>query len=194
MYIRTHSAIAASLSLLILNPSLEELPTCLVFSTLGSILPDIDHDYTASKHIFPSLIILYFLCFYFNITLFNINLKFIIGIISLIPILISFYLSKHRTISHSIIGILLISTSVYLINPIVISPFFLGYSFHLIADSFTKTGVRFFYPLKKTSYGLKVINMHTTIDYPFFILSCLIFFIILIYKYNIVNYFLYYYL
>jgi membrane-bound metal-dependent hydrolase YbcI (DUF457 family) len=40
------------------------------------------------------------------------------------------------------------------IYPVVALPFFLGYSFHLFADSFTRRGLRPFWPLKFVSSGV----------------------------------------
>ncbi len=188
MYIRTHSVVGVSVSLLILNPSVESLYSSLIFSTLGSILPDIDHEYVASKRIFPLLIFISLLCLYLD--LLHFNNKSIVGITLFISILIIYYLGEHRTISHSLLGLILISIPVYIINPIAISPFILGYGFHLIADSFTKTGIKLFYPYKNTSYGLKIINMYKIGDFPFFIFSLLIFLLIIIHKHNIFNTFL----
>lgn len=103
------------------------------------------------------------ICFYLKLEIFAITTKSSIGLILSILILIFFYNTNHRTISHSLIGTMLVSISFYFINPFFIASFFLGYIFHLIADSFTKTGVKIFYPIKRSNYGLKVINMHTTI-------------------------------
>lgn len=191
MYIRTHSIIGASAVVLIIEPSLTNLIPCMLFSTIGSIIVDIDHKYIANKLIFPMLIFTFTLCYYLNLLTFSKRL--IIGFLIFSIIIITFYNSGHRNISHSFLGLLLISAPVYLINQTAISPFIIGYCFHLVADSFTKTGVKFFLPYDKTPYGLRIINMHSTKDFPFFIASLFILTLLLIYKYNIsslLNYFI----
>ena len=59
------------------------------------------------------------------------------------------WIVKHRGIVHSFIFLFPITFILTLLLPITALPFFLGYSIHLIADSFTIEGVRFFYPFKK---------------------------------------------
>ncbi|MEI6849783.1 MAG: metal-dependent hydrolase [archaeon] len=55
---------------------------------------------------------------------------------------------KHRGIFHSFTLALLFSLLFAFYLPILALPFFLGYSSHLIADSFTIDGIRPFWPLK----------------------------------------------
>jgi membrane-bound metal-dependent hydrolase YbcI (DUF457 family) len=60
---------------------------------------------------------------------------------------------KHRGIVHSFTFLILITLLFVMFLPILAFPFFLGYSSHLIADSFTSHGLRPFYPHKKTISG-----------------------------------------
>lgn len=60
---------------------------------------------------------------------------------------IQFFVS-HRGIFHSFVFLALISLIFYLLLPIIILPFILGYGLHLLADSLTIQGIRPFYPLK----------------------------------------------
>lgn len=60
---------------------------------------------------------------------------------------------KHRGILHSFLFLILITSVFALFIPIVSLPFFLGYSSHLIADSFTVEGITPFYPIKKKVFG-----------------------------------------
>jgi len=60
---------------------------------------------------------------------------------------------KHRGIMHSILICLLISLSLAIFLPIISFGFFLGYSVHLLGDSFTKEGINVFWPLKHRSHG-----------------------------------------
>lgn len=58
---------------------------------------------------------------------------------------------KHRGIMHSFTFCLLFTLFFVLFLPVVALPFFLGYSSHLLADSFTVEGIKPFYPWEKTS-------------------------------------------
>jgi inner membrane protein len=57
---------------------------------------------------------------------------------------------KHRGLIHSFTFAFLITLFFVLFFPVVAFPFFLGYSLHLLADSFTIEGIKPFYPFKKT--------------------------------------------
>ena len=61
--------------------------------------------------------------------------------------------SSHRGIIHSYTMAIILSAALAFFYPILALPFFLGYSFHLFADSFTSQGIRPFWPLKAMSTG-----------------------------------------
>jgi len=65
---------------------------------------------------------------------------------------------KHRTITHSLLTLILATITVMLFNFNIGLVFGYNYSIHLILDSFTKMGVPFLYPFKKKYYGLKLIR------------------------------------
>ena len=58
------------------------------------------------------------------------------------------FLAKHRGIFHSFTFLILVSVFFAMFLPFLAFPFFLGYGAHIVADSFTKDGIRPFYPLK----------------------------------------------
>lgn len=58
---------------------------------------------------------------------------------------------KHRGITHSFSLLIFLTLILVLFLPAIAFPFFLGYSLHLFADSFTIDGIRPFYPSKKSS-------------------------------------------
>lgn len=60
---------------------------------------------------------------------------------------------KHRGFVHSFTICLIISGFFALYFPILALPFFLGYSSHLLADSFTVEGIRPFWPWKAEANG-----------------------------------------
>jgi len=61
------------------------------------------------------------------------------------------YFVKHRTMLHSFTFAIVISLILAFFLPIVALAFFLGYSLHVFADSFTIDGIRPFWPLKRES-------------------------------------------
>ena len=59
----------------------------------------------------------------------------------------------HRGIIHSFTTACLLSIAVAFFYPVASFGFFLGYSVHLLCDSFTKEGIQPFWPLKMKSSG-----------------------------------------
>jgi len=62
-------------------------------------------------------------------------------------------ISPHRGFFHSYTFTILFAVILAFFLPVLALPFFLGYSFHLFADSFTPFGIRPFWPLKVKSVG-----------------------------------------
>ena len=60
---------------------------------------------------------------------------------------------KHRGIIHSLTTAVVVSIVLAIFWPIVSLGFFVGYSTHLILDSFTREGIQPFWPLKGKSHG-----------------------------------------
>jgi membrane-bound metal-dependent hydrolase YbcI (DUF457 family) len=63
------------------------------------------------------------------------------------------FFAGHRKIFHSFTFLITATIFFVLFIPIIALPFFLGYSAHLLADSFTIQGISPFYPLKKEYKG-----------------------------------------
>jgi inner membrane protein len=61
--------------------------------------------------------------------------------------------TKHRGMIHSFTFLISITFLFVIFYPVLALGFFLGYSLHLLADSFTKDGIKPFYPLKKKISG-----------------------------------------
>jgi len=60
---------------------------------------------------------------------------------------------KHRGIVHSFTAAVLLSVLMAVFYPVLSFGFFIGYSVHLICDSFTREGIQPFWPLKARSSG-----------------------------------------
>ncbi len=63
------------------------------------------------------------------------------------------WVAEHRGALHSFSLCIVASIALAFIFPILALPFFLGYSSHLVSDSFTQEGITPFWPWKKVSRG-----------------------------------------
>ena len=63
------------------------------------------------------------------------------------------WIAGHRGIIHSFVFLVGVVILLALFLPLIALPFFLGYSSHLFADSFTLEGIKSFYPFGKVSSG-----------------------------------------
>ena len=79
---------------------------------------------------------------------------------------------KHRGMLHSFSFLLAITFLLNLFVPFAVLPFFLGYGLHLFADSFTKKGIRPFYPFKKRfSWKIKTSGRSETVVFVIFLIA-----------------------
>ncbi|MEK6847793.1 MAG: metal-dependent hydrolase [Nanoarchaeota archaeon] len=80
---------------------------------------------------------------------------------------------EHRGVVHSYTISILLSILIAFFYPVLALPFFIGYSFHLFADSFTVQGIRPFWPLKGISKGLMTTGgtVEKTVFYTFIIID-----------------------
>lgn len=67
-------------------------------------------------------------------------------------------LFKHRGVTHTLLSAIILSIPIIYINKYYALSFFIGYILHLITDTFTPTGVKWFYPFKDKSYTFKLIK------------------------------------
>lgn len=63
------------------------------------------------------------------------------------------FFTKHRGIIHSLTFCILVSLIFSIFLPVIAFGFFIGYSFHLLGDSFTKSGIVPFWPYPKKARG-----------------------------------------
>lgn len=78
------------------------------------------------------------------------------------------YFSRHRGVFHSLTCATIFSLLIAVFWPVLSLGFFIGYSGHLFLDSFTKDGIRPFWPLKADTSG--PINSGGRIEESFFLL------------------------
>lgn len=79
---------------------------------------------------------------------------------------------KHRGMLHSFGFLFVVTFFLVLFLPIISFGFFVGYSSHLLADSFTVRGIRLLYPLKKRFKGkIKTGKRTETMVFVFFLIG-----------------------
>ena len=79
---------------------------------------------------------------------------------------------KHRGFLHSFTFLIIVTFAFVWFFPVFAFGFFVGYSLHLFADSFTIEGIQPFYPFKKKVSGkLRVGSIVETSIFVFFILA-----------------------
>lgn len=70
----------------------------------------------------------------------------------------------HRTITHSLLSLIISTSIIYIFSSSIAIVFALNYLLHLILDSLTKMGVPFLYPFHTKYYGAKLIKTGGTED------------------------------
>jgi membrane-bound metal-dependent hydrolase YbcI (DUF457 family) len=113
-----------------------------LFSVLGALAPDIDHDSSRIRKIidwsFP-ILALAMVYSYFK-TINEMLLIYALALIGVYHIIITYLKPKHRGITHTFIFAFIISAVVYFLfsfNAAIL--FFIGYASHLLADMQIKT-------------------------------------------------------
>ncbi|MBD3252858.1 hypothetical protein GF386_03950 [Candidatus Pacearchaeota archaeon] len=93
------------------------------------------------------------------------------------------FLVRHRGFIHSFTLAFVFSALLAIFWPVGSFGFFVGYSLHLITDSFTKEGIQPFWPLKARSRGVLRSGgrVEETIFLSMFLINVILFFIIFIF-------------
>ena len=90
------------------------------------------------------------------------------------------WLFSHRGFIHSYTFCIGLAFVFALFYPVMAFPFFLGYSFHLAADSFTEQGIRPFWPLDATIKGFVTTGGRTEyMTFVTFVLFDIVLFVVL---------------
>lgn len=82
------------------------------------------------------------------------------------------FLTRHRGFFHSLTFCILVTAFLVAYLPIYALPFFLGYSLHLFADSFTVDGIKPFWPFRYESRGL--LKTGSVFEHALFIGFCIV--------------------
>ncbi len=167
---KTHMIIGAAASIYLLpklgyDPGLLTLPA----AAIGALIPDMDHPKSKiNQRILPIKNKLGKMLVYCGLGAFIIyNNSFKEDYITMAGILLIIIgMSHHRSFTHSIIGVSLISiVGTYTLKPMVTMPYIAAFNIgivsHVVADYITKEGVELFYPFTKKNYRFFI---HTSTD------------------------------
>ena len=167
---RTHLVAGTAITLGIIKPTnILGLVICLVTSSIGGVISDIDVSTSKSRGELYKIIILsiisVLICIvlekYFCIGILEILKKqsniqrIIIGFFTMLFICCFGITTSHRTFMHSIIGIISLSITVFIIFPEAALPFALSMLSHVFLDLFNTKRIQIFYPLRKPRIALK---------------------------------------
>lgn len=159
----THLSIGLASATVMANNNIKGVTIFLPFIILGSLLPDIDCN---KKSLIKSskIITLLAVSIVGYLYLHQNNESAQIGIVSTLIVSMIFSMTKHRSISHSLIGLAILTTCISLINITGAAFFTIGYISHLISDSITVSGIPLFLPFSKKKIGLKICKADGVID------------------------------
>lgn len=157
---KTHMAAGIAASLAITAPKTPgNLVLCIVASAVGAVISDIDvstSDVRKELNKVLTIVGLFIVVsmgleFWFSLGIFNtVNqygyLQFLIGFLLFLGICIFGKNSSHRTFTHSILGLVLLSLSVYIMLPVAVFPFAVAMASHIVLDLFNKKKVNLWYP------------------------------------------------
>lgn len=165
---KTHIALGIASALLITHPlTVPGVVTTITGGALGGWIVDVDlknRDVTkdadeAREKIYDTIIDGLFICAFLLLDFFIGKgiWKYIIdhwglqiwgSLMGFIILLLIGLNTKHRTFTHSFIGMALFVFSMYFLCRPIVVPFAIGYASHLVADFFNKLGLQLFFPLK----------------------------------------------
>lgn len=165
---KTHIAVGVAASLALLQPAtLGGCLACVIGGAAGGDVCDIDvkpSDYVrdalhgrviVSTIVAVALLVDYLtgsgLCDYFAT---HAAPAMALGVCGLILAGTWGYMSKHRTFAHSLLGLVLMSASLWLVCPLLAPSFAIGYASHVALDLLNYKKVQLLYPLKTLSMSL----------------------------------------
>lgn len=188
MEVKTHVAAANAISLIVFSPpNIKSLAVIVAGASLGGAICDLDvinsetHKFVDFLVLLVGLILIgiFVLNNYYNFGVIN-YIKSNIPIYEQIPLMllflgISFYgmHQPHRSFTHSIIGVISLSSIIYFLNYKIFIPFAIGMVSHICLDILNHRKVRLFYP-SKDGFSLKLCYSNGYFNKVLFII-CVVF-------------------
>ena len=195
MTAKTHIACGACLTMLMTRPdNIKYLTLGLAGGVIGSIIPDIDSKNSETNQLFDkvsiitilTIVICFLLEYFFNIGLDKLIFKknnieeIIITSILFFVMCIIGSRTNHRSLTHSILGIIIFSFIVNISLPkIFVQTFIIGYISHIMLDLLNHKGLKIFFPFKKR-LCLDLCDSDGIVNNIIFYLSVIFLFVIMI--------------
>ncbi|MBR3162276.1 MAG: metal-dependent hydrolase [Bacilli bacterium] len=165
MTAKTHIIAGTALTVLMTRPdNIKFLTLSVAGGVIGSIIPDIDSKNSETNQVFDkvtvvtvlTIIICFLIEYFFHIGLYKLLLKkhnieelLITAILFFIMCIIGGR-SSHRSITHSILGLIIFTCIINISLPkVFIDSFVIGYASHIVLDLLNHRGIKLFYPIKK---------------------------------------------
>lgn len=178
---KTHMTIgiaAAAAFLSTVQPTPQKFIIGFSLGMIGALMPDIDiktskisnFGRTVLAYIFVMLVIVGFIIYKGNIHLNSIKFNYKptsnveYGVIIIAICILFSKLTKHRSFSHSILGLILFYIGVRMIIGEISLYFAIGYISHIVSDSITNNGIELMYPMKK-KVAFKLVKSGSKLDY-----------------------------
>ena len=168
MMSKTHIATGIAASLVILQPTtLGGLFAAVIGGAVGGDVCDIDckptdyvRDALHGRVIVSTIVSVMLLADYLSgaglcaSVASNVGPGMALGIISLITAGILGYISKHRSFAHSILGLVWMTASMWLVCPMLAPSFAIGFVSHIALDLLNKKKIQLLYPLRLGALSL----------------------------------------
>ena len=196
MMSKTHISIGIATSLLLLKPTtITDCLSTLIGASVGSIICDIDirsnsycRDALNGRLIALGIVVTALLIDFFGrrsliasvVDPHRIAVVIIGAAILLISCMLGVAVDKHRAFTHSILALVVMSISVFMICPAVSKSFSIGFVSHLALDVLNKKGVRIFYPFGN-GFCLKICYANRTANSVLMIVGGILSLVLLIY-------------
>lgn len=186
---RTHLVAGTAITLGLIRPTtILGLVMCLVTSSIGSLISDIDVSTSKSRGELYKIIIVSIISVLICIALeknFNIGIleiirnqssvqRILIGLLTLLGICCFGITTSHRTFMHSILGVISVSSAVFIILPKATLPFAISMLSHIFLDLFNTKRIQILYPLKKPRIALKFCKSNGLVSKILFHISMII--------------------
>lgn len=186
---RTHLVAGTAITLGLIRPTtILGLVMCLVTSSIGSLISDIDVSTSKSRGELYKIIIVSIISVLICIALeknFNIGIleiirnqssvqRILIGFLTLLGICFFGITTSHRTFMHSILGVISVSSAVFIILPKATLPFGISMLSHIFLDLFNTKRIQILYPLKKPRIALKFCKSNGLVSKILFHISMII--------------------
>lgn len=167
----THLAVGVAVTTMVLMPKeLSSMAMCICGSAIGSVISDVDVSSSKPRKTLNKLIsfsitaiaILVMLELVLKMPIYNMiesqtnAYRILLGYVTFLLLSIYGTTTKHRTYTHSIIGLISFTGVVWIAMPPLAIPFGIGMVSHIMLDMLNTKKVRLLYPMKNGGIALKL--------------------------------------